>query len=64
MAAISTIRSSLKDLAVLPERGRHFDDEYREWPVPFGKKGYLVLHRITHEQVVIVAVKHQAESSY
>ncbi|PSJ81228.1 type II toxin-antitoxin system RelE/ParE family toxin [Neisseria iguanae] len=62
--AIQTIRETLNKLAAFPAGGRFFDDDYREWPVPFGNWGYLVLYRIEPEAVIIVAIKHQRESAY
>lgn len=67
MAAINAIRAikaALNELAVFPAQGRYFDDVYREWPVPFGNRGYLVLYRFEHNMVVIVSVRHQLEERY
>ncbi|MCQ9326930.1 type II toxin-antitoxin system RelE/ParE family toxin [Neisseria dentiae] len=62
--AIRAIKAALNDLAVFPAQGRYFDDVYREWPVPFGSRGYLVLYRIEHDTVIIVSVRHQLEERY
>lgn len=62
--AVKAIRESFDSLTEFPAGGRFFNDEYREWPVPFGKQGYLILYRIEPDVVVIVAVKHQREAGY
>ncbi|MFC3875534.1 type II toxin-antitoxin system RelE/ParE family toxin [Neisseria musculi] len=62
--AVGAIKSALNELAVFPAQGRYFDDVYREWPIPFGSRGYLVLYRIEADTVFIVALRHQLEERY
>lgn len=62
--AVQTIKEALNSLADYPASGRFFAEDYREWPIPFGNHGYLVLYRIEADLVVIVAIRHQRENVY
>ncbi|MGH6931781.1 MAG: type II toxin-antitoxin system RelE/ParE family toxin [Dongiaceae bacterium] len=65
--AIGEIRRGVKTLAVHPEIGRPFGEEapeFREWFIPFGDSGYVVLYRYDGELVAILAVRHGKEAGY
>ena len=67
MLAAKTIREGVQVLSANPQLGRLFDDldaDYREWPIPFGKSGYLVLYHFNGNEVAVLAVKHQKEFEY
>jgi plasmid stabilization system protein ParE len=36
----------------------------REWAIPFGASGYLVIYRIDGEKVVILRVRHMRETKF
>jgi hypothetical protein len=38
--------------------------EFREWLIPFGAAGYLVLYRYDGELVAILAVRHGRAAGY
>jgi plasmid stabilization system protein ParE len=65
--AVRTIREKLRTLKSSPEAGKPvawLPDGYREWFIPFGKGGYLVLYRVFAGQIVIQALRHGRESGY
>jgi plasmid stabilization system protein ParE len=65
--ATRTIRDGAKTLATHPEIGRPMDEmppEFREWLIPFGAGGYLVLYRYDGTLVAILAVRHAREAGY
>lgn len=65
--AAKTIRDSVRRLARFPALGRTVEElppEYREWFVPFGDSGYVVLYRLSGDRVSIVAIRHGRERSY
>ncbi len=67
MDAIGTIRSSLKTLESHPQTGRpaaEMPAEFREWLIPFGGSGYIVLYRFDGVNSIILAVRHQREAGY
>jgi len=39
-------------------------DQYREWLVNFGDRGYIVRYRIDGYAITILAVRHQKEAGY
>lgn len=39
-------------------------DGYRQWVIPFGKSGYLILYRILKDEVTIQAIRHGREAGY
>ena len=48
--AVQAIRNSLQTLKTAPEVGLSIPwlpEGYREWYIPFGKSGYVVLYRIS-----------------
>ena len=65
--AAHAIREGARTIAIQPETGRPMADmepEFREWPVPFGDSGYVVLYRYDGKTALIVAVRHQREIGY
>ena len=65
--AAQTIRAGVKILASQPRIGHPVEDmdaEYREWLIPFGQSGYLVLYRVEAEAVLLLAVRHGREAGY
>ena len=65
--AAHAIREGARTIAIQPEAGRPMADmepEFREWPVPFGDSGYVVLYRYDGKTALIVAVRHQREIGY
>lgn len=65
--AVKTIRAGVKALEEQPRAGRVVQDmepEFREWLIPFGLSGYVVLYRFEDPLVVILAVRHQREAGY
>lgn len=67
MDAIGAIRASLRTLESHPQTGRPAADmpaEFREWLIPFGGSGYIVLYRFDGVSAIILAVRHQREAGY
>lgn len=67
MRAVDTIRQSLNILREQPKAGHPagFDDPaIREWVIPFGGSGYVVLYRHDCNQTIVLAIRHQRESGY
>jgi plasmid stabilization system protein ParE len=65
--AVQAIREGVRILALQPEIGRPMDEmepEYREWLIPFGDSGYVLLYHYDGETAVIVALRHQKEAGY
>ena len=65
--AIRTIREGVGLIAHQPGVGRPVEDmepEYREWLIPFGVSGYVVLYRYDGQTAVILAVRHQRETGF
>ncbi|HEX3883150.1 MAG TPA: type II toxin-antitoxin system RelE/ParE family toxin [Stellaceae bacterium] len=65
--AIRAIRLGVATLAAHPQIGRPVEEmpaEFREWFIPFGGSGYVVLYRTDAETVVILAVRHAKEAGY
>ena len=65
--AVQTIRAGVRILASHPRIGHPADDmdaEYREWLIPFGQSGYLVLYRIDAGAVILLAMRHAREADY
>jgi addiction module RelE/StbE family toxin len=65
--AVQTIRAGVRILAEQPRIGHPAQDmhpEYREWRIPFGQSGYLILYRIDGAEVVLLAVRHGREAGY
>lgn len=65
--AVKTITAGVKTLEKFPEAGRPAPDlepEQRELLIGFGGSGYVALYVIEHENVLILAVRHQREVGY
>lgn len=65
--AARTIRQGVRLLARHPEIGRPVDGmepEFREWFIPFGNGGYVVLYRHDDALVAILSVRHGREAGY
>ncbi|MBV8337671.1 MAG: type II toxin-antitoxin system RelE/ParE family toxin [Alphaproteobacteria bacterium] len=65
--AVRAIRRGVRVLAAHPEIGRPIAEmppEFREWLIPFGNSGYLMLYRHDGELVAILAVRHGREAGY
>lgn len=57
----------MRIVAEHPGTGRpadKMDPEFREWPIPFGDSGYVVLYRVKGDLVVVLAVRYQREAGY
>ena len=61
--AVNTLIDATDSLAEFPEKGRPWDLEmgFRELPVPFGARGYLIRYRYVDSAVFIVRVWHALE---
>ena len=61
--AIDTLIESAESLSDFPEKGRPWDPEmdFRELPVKFGAKGYVIRCRLFENQIIIVRVWHALE---
>ena len=65
--AVQTIRAGVRILASQPRLGHPASDmnaEFREWLIPSGQSGYVVLYRLDHEQVILLAIRHGREAGY
>lgn len=62
--AIHKLIAAVDSLKEFPEKGRPWDLEmnFRELPVTFGARGYVIRYRITDNEVVIVRVWHALEN--
>ena len=61
--AIDILIEAADTLAEFPEKGRPWDLEmdFRELPVRFGTRGYVVRYRYVDDEVIIVRVWHALE---
>jgi plasmid stabilization system protein ParE len=61
--AISALLASAKSLTEFPEKGRPWGHEpgFRELPVRFGAKGYVIRYRVKDETVFVIRVWHALE---
>jgi plasmid stabilization system protein ParE len=65
--AVKAIRAGLLTLKTAPLAGRPvawLPEGYREWLIPFGSSGYLVLYRYFENEIVIQALLHGREADY
>jgi addiction module RelE/StbE family toxin len=65
--AVKAIRSGVRILQSQPRIGHPASDMaagYREWLIPFGHSGYVVLYRIDGEEVILLALRHGREAGY
>ncbi|MFK7732970.1 MAG: type II toxin-antitoxin system RelE/ParE family toxin [Pseudomonadales bacterium] len=56
--AINTLVDAAGSLSDFPEKGRPWDAEpgFRELPVEFGARGYMIRYRLVDDLVIIVRV--------
>ncbi len=61
--AINTLIEAAESLQEYPEKGKPWELEigFRELPVKFGARGYVIRYRLFEGQVVIVRVWHSLE---
>ncbi|MCY3703443.1 MAG: type II toxin-antitoxin system RelE/ParE family toxin [Rhodospirillales bacterium] len=61
--AIGVLLASAERLTSFPEMGRPWeaDNDFRELPVRFGTRGYVIRYRLPEDRVVIVRVWHALE---
>ncbi|MCJ2013489.1 type II toxin-antitoxin system RelE/ParE family toxin [Methylobacterium sp. J-076] len=65
--AVRAIREGMRIVEAHPGAGRpveHLATEFREWLIPFGASGYVVLYRMGDMQAEVLAVRHQKEAGY
>ena len=65
--AAGTIRAGVRLLAIHPDIGRPVEGmapEFREWFIPFGDSGYVVLYHADEALVAVLAVRHGREAGY
>jgi len=63
ISAVNTLIDAANSLAEFPEKGRPWDLEmdFRELPVRFGARGYIIRYRLFEDQIIIVRVWHVLE---
>ena len=65
--AVTAIRQGVKALSLQPDMGwpaRDMDDEFCDWVIDFGDRGYVARYRLDVENVIILAVRHQKEAGF
>lgn len=65
--AVQAIRSGVGLICQQPRAGRpapEMDEAFREWLIRFGRDGYVVLYRLDHKDVVLLAIRHGREAGY
>jgi plasmid stabilization system protein ParE len=65
--AALAIREGIQTLKTTPEAGMRIPwlpDGYRQWFIPFGKSGYVVLYRHVQGEVVIQTIRHGREAGF
>jgi plasmid stabilization system protein ParE len=65
--AVQAIRTRVRFLARFPEAGRRAEKRgagRREFLVPFGDEGYVVLYRFNGDEILLIAVRHMREADY
>jgi plasmid stabilization system protein ParE len=62
--AVATLVEAAEFLMEFPEKGHPWepDTNFRELPVRFGAKGYVIRYRFHENQVIIVRVWHALET--
>ncbi len=55
------INKGLRTLARFPVAGVELETGDREWPIPFGRDGYVVVYRIEPERVLIARIFHSRQ---
>jgi plasmid stabilization system protein ParE len=66
MAAAEAITNAIDTLKNHPLIGRCIEGDIRELIISYGKTGYVALYRFIpmHEQIRILAIRHQRELNY
>jgi plasmid stabilization system protein ParE len=62
-----TIIAGVRTLGQHPHKGRLIEDlpeQYREWLIDFGDRGYVARYRLDEKTVTILAVRHQKEAMF
>ena len=65
--AVRAIRNGILTVVDHPGSGRpadKMDAAFREWLIPFGGSGFVVLYRFEGDLAVVLAVRHQREAGY
>jgi plasmid stabilization system protein ParE len=65
--AVAALRAGVQVLAEQPAIGRpvpDMDPAFREWLIPFGASGYVVLYHWDGAVAVILAARHHREAGY
>jgi plasmid stabilization system protein ParE len=65
--AVRAIREGMQIVADHPGIGRpvdKMDPMFREWLIPFGDSGYVVLYQVEGDLAVVLAIRHQREAGY
>lgn len=65
--AMAAIRLGVSRMARFPASGRPANDMdavFREWFIPFGASGYLILYHLADSEIHVLAVRHGLESKY
>ena len=63
--AIDVILENVEHLGVFPEAGQLWEPDinFRELPVRFGARGYVIRYRLFEDKVIIARVWHSLEDS-
>lgn len=61
--AVDTLIHSAESLTEFPEKGKPWDLEidFRELPVKYGARGYVIRYRFIDDEIIIVRVWHALE---
>ncbi len=62
-SAVNTLIEAAESLQEFPEKGKPWELEmgFRELPVKFGARGYVIRYQLHDDQVIIVRVWHSLE---
>lgn len=62
--AVDSIIEAIDHLGLHPEIGKPWDVDinFREWPVQFGAKGYVIRYRLFEDKLFIVRIWHGLEN--
>jgi len=60
-SAQQAIHTQLRTLAQFPAAGPSSESGEREWPIRFGRDGYVVVYRIEADRVVIGRIFHSRQ---
>lgn len=60
--ASETIRKGVLSLEDFPDRGHAYPEPgVKEWPIPFGKSGYIARYMVQGDEVLILRIFHARE---